>query len=64
MIIIWGITAMELTDYAAYLWMFPVALQLLLPLVLSCFGLAFFALKHVGSNLVEKDDTSLQPSAA
>jgi len=55
---------MELTDYATYLWMFPVALQLLLPLVLSCFGLAFFALKHVRSNLMEKDDTSLQPSTA
>ena len=55
---------MELTDYIVYLWLLPVALQLLIPLVLSCFGLVFAVLKHLGLNMIGDKETALQESTA
>ncbi len=55
---------MELTDYTVYLWLWPVAVHLLLPLAVACLGLGIFVIKRVGTIMVDRKEASPHASSA
>jgi hypothetical protein len=55
---------MELTDYTVYLWLWPAAVHLFIPLAVSCIGLGVFLLKRVGGKEVDNRAGVPGPSSA
>ena len=55
---------MDWTDFTVYFWLFPIVVQLLLPLAVSCIVFGVFMLRHVGLNLVGRKKTPLEASTA
>ena len=51
---------MDLLDFTVYFWLFPIAVQVLLPLAVSCLFFGFIVFKHVGLNLMGRRKEPLE----
>ena len=54
---------MDWSEFIVYIWLWPVTVQLLIPLALSCVGLTVMVVKRVGSNLLAADKQPIQKTA-
>lgn len=55
---------MELTDYTVFLWLLPIVLQVVLPLILACAGLGLFFLKPLRAQVTDPGNKALETSSA
>ena len=55
---------MDWSEFIVYVWLWPVTVQLLIPLTLSCIGLTVMVFRRVGSNLLVGEEQVIEKTVA
>jgi hypothetical protein len=55
---------MDWSEFIVYIWLWPVTVQLLIPLALSCLGLTVMVVRRVGSNMPAGAAQTIDKTAA
>ena len=55
---------MDWSEFIVYIWLWPVTVQLLIPLALSCIALPVMLFRRVGSNLLTGEEHAIVKTAA
>ena len=54
---------MDWSELIVYIWLWPVTVQLLIPLALGCLVLAVMVFRRVGSNLLAEEKQTIDNTA-
>jgi hypothetical protein len=55
---------MDWSEFIVYIWLWPVTIQLLIPLALSCLGLTVMVVRRGKSNLLAGEAQPIEKTAA
>ena len=55
---------MDWSEIIVYIWLWPVTVQLLIPLALSCIAVPVIVFKWVGSNLLTGEEQAIEKTTA
>ena len=55
---------MDWSEFIVYIWLWPVTVQLLIPLTLSCIGVTVMVFRRFGSNLLAGEAQTTEKATA